>query len=76
MSQLWDICQPVRTIADDTVRFRYQETTNEGIEEFMCATVTVCKPVRLLELLAVCSQNRQNSYNSAVTFTTGNCIYT
>jgi hypothetical protein len=34
------------------VRIRYQETTNEDIEEFVCAAVTViftvCKPVRLL----------------------------
>jgi hypothetical protein len=41
MSQLWDIRQPVRTLAEDTVRIRYQETTSEGTEDFMCAAVTV-----------------------------------
>jgi hypothetical protein len=39
MSQLWDIHQPVRTLAEDVVKIRYQETPNEDIEEFMCATV-------------------------------------
>jgi hypothetical protein len=29
MSLLWDIHQPVRALADDIVRIRYQETTNE-----------------------------------------------
>jgi hypothetical protein len=50
--QLWDICQPVRTLAENTVRIRHQETTSEDMEDFMCAVVTVifrvCKPVRLL----------------------------
>jgi hypothetical protein len=36
---------------------RYQETANEGVEDFVCAAVTamfrVCKPVRLLQLLVV-----------------------
>jgi hypothetical protein len=47
-----DIRQPVRTSVEHTVRIRYQETTNEDIDEFMCAAVTiifkVCKPVRLI----------------------------
>jgi hypothetical protein len=51
MSQLWDIRQPVRTLAEDSVKIRYQETTSEDTEDFMCAAVTVifrvCKPVRL-----------------------------
>jgi hypothetical protein len=52
MSQLWDIHQPVRTLAKNIVRNHYQEMTSEDIEDFMCAAVTVifgvCKPVRLL----------------------------
>jgi hypothetical protein len=52
MSQRWDICQPVRTLAKDIVRIHYQEMTSEDIEDFMCVTVTVifrvCKPERLL----------------------------
>jgi hypothetical protein len=36
----------------DIVRIRYQETTSEGTEDFMCAAVTVifrvCKTVRLV----------------------------
>jgi hypothetical protein len=52
VSQLWDICQLVRMLAEDTVRHCYQKTTSEDIENFMCAAVTVilrvCKPVRLL----------------------------
>jgi hypothetical protein len=52
MSQLWDIRQPVRTLAEDIVRIRYQETTSEGIEDFICAAIRVifgvCKPVMLL----------------------------
>jgi hypothetical protein len=51
-SQLWDIRQPVRTLAEDNVRIRYQETTSENIEDFICAAVTVIfrvfKPVRLI----------------------------
>jgi hypothetical protein len=51
-SQLWDICQLVRTVAEDIVRIRYQEMHSEDIEDFKCAAVTVifkvCKPVRLL----------------------------
>jgi hypothetical protein len=39
--QLWDIRQPVETLAEDTVRIRYQEMTTEDIEDFMCAAVTV-----------------------------------
>jgi hypothetical protein len=46
MSQLWDIHQPVSTLAEDIVRISYQETTSEYIEYFMCPPV--CKPVRLL----------------------------
>jgi hypothetical protein len=42
----------VSTEAEDIARIRYQETTSEIIEDFMCAAVTVnfrvCKPVRLL----------------------------
>jgi hypothetical protein len=41
MSQLWDICQPVRTLAEDIVQIRYQEMTSENIEDFMYAVVTV-----------------------------------
>jgi hypothetical protein len=52
MSQLWDIRQPIRTLAENLVRIRYQETTSEDIEEFMFAAITVifrrCKRVRLL----------------------------
>jgi hypothetical protein len=54
MSRLWDILQPVRTLAEDTVRIRYQETTSEDtlVEDFMCVAVAVifrvCKRVRLL----------------------------
>jgi hypothetical protein len=52
MSQLWDIRQPVRTLAEDSVKIRYREMTSENIENFMCAAVTVifrvCKLVRLL----------------------------
>jgi hypothetical protein len=32
MSQLWDIHQPVRTLAEDIVRICYQETTSEDSE--------------------------------------------
>jgi hypothetical protein len=50
--QLWDIRQPVRTQAEDIVKIRFQETTSDDIEDFMCAVVTVifrvCKPVKLL----------------------------
>jgi hypothetical protein len=35
LSELWDIRQPVRTLAEDIVRIRYQETTSEDIEDFM-----------------------------------------
>jgi hypothetical protein len=42
----------VRMLAEDIVRVRYEGTTSEYIEDFMCATATVffrvCKPVRLL----------------------------
>jgi hypothetical protein len=41
-----------KDVAQNVVRIRYQETTSEDIEGFMCAAVTVvfrvCKPVRLL----------------------------
>jgi hypothetical protein len=51
MSQLLDIRQLVRTLAD-IVKICYQETTSEDIKDFMCAAVTVifgvCKPVRQL----------------------------
>jgi hypothetical protein len=50
--QLWNIPQPVRTSAEDTVRIRYQKTASEDWEHFMYAVVTViftvCRPVRLL----------------------------
>jgi hypothetical protein len=49
---LWDIRQPVSMLAEDIVKIRYQETTSEDIEDFMCAEVvvifSVCKSVRLL----------------------------
>jgi hypothetical protein len=50
MSQLWDIRLPVRTLAENIFTFRYQETSNEEIEEFLYGTVIfrVYKPVRLL----------------------------
>jgi hypothetical protein len=54
-NELWDIRQPVRTLAKDIVGICYQETTSEDIEDFICAAVTVicrvCKPVSLLQLL-------------------------
>jgi hypothetical protein len=40
-SQLWDIRQPVRTLAEDIVMIRYRETTNEDVEDFTSASVTV-----------------------------------
>jgi hypothetical protein len=58
-SQLWDSRQPARTLAEYIYRIRYQETTSEDIEDFMCAAVAVifrvCKLVRLLYLLVVTS---------------------
>jgi hypothetical protein len=52
MSQLWDIHQVVRTLAEDILKIHYQEPTCEDIKDFMCATVTVifsvCKLVMLL----------------------------
>jgi hypothetical protein len=55
MSQLWDIRQPVRTLAGDIVKIRYQETTEDSI----CAKVTLifklCNPVMLLLLFVVTS---------------------
>jgi hypothetical protein len=46
------MCQMVRTYAEDSVKIRYQETTSEDTEDFVCAAVTVifivCKPVRLI----------------------------
>jgi hypothetical protein len=41
LSQLWGVRQPVRTLAEDIVWIRYQETTGEDIEECICAAVTV-----------------------------------
>jgi hypothetical protein len=38
MSQLWDIRQPVRTLADDIVRVRYRETTSEDRRYYMCCS--------------------------------------
>jgi hypothetical protein len=40
-SQLWDIRQPVRSLAEDIVRIRYQETTNEDMKDCMCTAVTM-----------------------------------
>jgi hypothetical protein len=34
MKQLWEIWQPV-LFAEDIVKIHYQETTSEGIEEFI-----------------------------------------
>jgi hypothetical protein len=54
MNQLWDILQPVRTLAENIVGISYQATISEDIlvVYFMCVTVTVifrvCKRVRLL----------------------------
>jgi reverse gyrase len=39
VSKSWDVRQTVRTIAEDIVRIRYQETTNEDVEDFICAAV-------------------------------------
>jgi hypothetical protein len=39
MFQLWDIRQPVRTLTENIIRIRYQETTSEDIEDFVCALV-------------------------------------
>jgi hypothetical protein len=51
VSQLWDIRQLVRSLAD-IVKICYQETTSEYIKDLMCAAFTlifgVCKPVRQL----------------------------
>jgi hypothetical protein len=41
MSRLWDIRQPVRTLAENIVRIRYEKMTSEDIEDFMCAAATV-----------------------------------
>jgi hypothetical protein len=41
VSKLWDIRPPVRTLAEDICNIRYQETTSEDIEDFVCAAVTV-----------------------------------
>jgi hypothetical protein len=41
MSQSWDIRQVVRTLEEDIVEIRYQETTSEDKEAFVCAAVTV-----------------------------------
>jgi hypothetical protein len=53
MSQLWDIRQPVRMLAENIVRIRYQETTGKGIEDFMCAAVTVIFTVQSSEAVIV-----------------------
>jgi hypothetical protein len=48
----WSKSQPVRTSSEDIDTIRYQETTSEDTEDFMCGPVTVifrvCKSVRLL----------------------------
>jgi hypothetical protein len=76
MNQLWDIRQPVRTLAEDIVRIRYQETTSEEIEDFMCAEVTVifrmCKQMRLLQLLGVTRRVDKVSINRV---TNSNPVY-
>jgi hypothetical protein len=38
-SELWDIRQSVRTLAEDIVKIHYEETTSDYIEDFMCAAV-------------------------------------
>jgi hypothetical protein len=38
---MWDIRQPARMPAEDIVKIRYQETTGEDIEDFMCSEVTM-----------------------------------
>jgi hypothetical protein len=38
---MWDPRQPVRTLAEDSVRNRYQEMSSEDMEDFMRAAVTV-----------------------------------
>jgi hypothetical protein len=38
MNLLWDIRLPVRTLAEDIVRIRYQETTSEEIEDYVCCS--------------------------------------
>jgi hypothetical protein len=48
----------VRTLAEDKFKIRYQVTTSEDTEDFMCAAVTVifrvCKPARLLLVVTCC----------------------
>jgi hypothetical protein len=39
MSEMWDICQMVRMLAEDIVKIRYQEMTSEDIEGFIYAAV-------------------------------------
>jgi hypothetical protein len=36
MNEMWDICQSVRTLAEDIVRIGYKETTSEDKEDFLC----------------------------------------
>jgi hypothetical protein len=59
MIQLWDIGQPVRTLAEDIVRIRCKKTASEDVGDLMCAAVNIdlyriCKPERLLYLRAMC----------------------
>jgi hypothetical protein len=56
ISQLWDIRQPVRSLAQDIVRIRYQETTSEAWEDFMCAVVTAIFGVyNSVRLVVICT---------------------
>jgi hypothetical protein len=76
LTQLWDIRQPVRTLAEDIVRFCYRETSSGDIEDVMYAAVTVifrvCKAVRLIYLLVVTSCVYKWVINS---FTNPNPVY-
>jgi hypothetical protein len=54
MNQLWDIRQPVRTLAEGITRIRYQETTSEDIEDFMYAAVNQWGCYSYLHLRVVC----------------------
>jgi hypothetical protein len=45
VSQLWDIRQPVMTLAEDSIRIRYQEITTEDTQK----TYVCCSYSDLLE---------------------------
>jgi hypothetical protein len=54
MSQLWDIHQTVRTLAEEIVSIHYPETTSEDIEDFIYAAFRVIfKSVQTREAVIV-----------------------